>query len=73
MRIMMCNSTDLIDFMLFSWDKTASSTFQVPVWSLGMQIDTKVCQKYLKIKCPLIFEAFKADDKILNGHGNTEE
>ena len=38
-----------------------------------MQIDTKVCQKYLKIKCPLIFEAFKADDKILNGHGNTEE
>ena len=73
MSIMMHNSTDLIEFMLFSQDKTASSTLQVPVWSLGMRIDTKVSRRYLKSKCPLIFEAFKADDKVLNGHGNTEE
>ena len=57
--------------MSFSQDKTASSTFQVPVWSLGTQLEIE----FLKSKCPLIFEAFSVDDKLLigNGHGNTEE
>ena len=61
--------------MLFSQDKTASLTFQVPVWSLGTQLETKGSLEFLKSKCPLIFEAFSADDKLLigNGHRDTEE
>ena len=61
--------------MLFSQDKTASSTFQVQVWSLGTQLETKRSLDFLKSKCPLIFEAFSADDKLLigNGHGDTDE
>ena len=61
--------------MSFSQDKTASSTFQVPVRSLGTQIETKVSLEFLKSKCPLIFEASSADDKLLigNGHRDTEE
>ena len=61
--------------MSFSEDKTASSNFQVPVWSLGTQLQTKGSLQFLKSKCPLIFEAFSADDKLLigNGHGDTEE
>ena len=55
--------------------KTASSTFQVPVWSLGMQVETKGSWDFIKSKCPLIVEAFSADDKLLigNGQGDTEE
>ena len=61
--------------MSFSQDEAASSTFQVPVWSLGMQLETKGSLEFLKSKCPLIFGAFSGDDKLLidNGHGNTEE
>ena len=61
--------------MSFLQDKTASSTFQVPVWSLGTQPETKGSLELLKSKCPLIFEAFSADDKLFigNGHGDTEE
>ena len=61
--------------MLFSQDKTASSTFQVPVWSLGTQLETKGSLEFLKSKCPLIFEAFTADNRLFigNGQGDTEE
>ena len=61
--------------MLFSQDKTASLTFQVPVWSLGTQLETKGSLEFLKSKCPLIFEAFSDDNKLLIGigHGDTEE
>ena len=61
--------------MSFSQDETASLTFQVPVWSLGMQLETKGSLEFLKSKCPLIFEAFSADDRLFigNGHGDTEE
>ena len=61
--------------MSFSQDKIASSTFQVPVWSLRMQLETKGSLEFFKSKCPLIFEAFSANDKLLigNGHGDTEE
>ena len=61
--------------MSFSQDKTASSAFQVPVWSLGMQLENKGYWEFLKSKYPLIFETFSADDKFLigNGHGDTEE
>ena len=61
--------------MSFSQDKTASSNFQVPVWSLGTQPETKVSLELLKSKCPLIFEAFSANDKLFigNGHRDTEE
>ena len=61
--------------MSFSQDETASSTFQVPAWSLGMQPETKGSGELLKSKCPLIFEAFSADDRLFigNGHGDTEE
>ena len=61
--------------MSFSQDKTASSTFQVPVLSLGTPLETKGALEFLKSKCPLIFEAYSADDKLLigNEHGDTEE
>ena len=61
--------------MSFSQDKTVSSTFQVPVCSLGTQLESRGYLEFLKSKCPLIFEAFNADDKLLigNGHGDTEE
>ena len=61
--------------MLFSEDKTASSTFQAPVWSLGTQLETKGSLEFLKSKCPLIFEAFSADNRLLIGNGqrDTEE
>ena len=61
--------------MSFSQDKTASSTFQLPVWSLGIQPETKGSREFFKSKCPIIFEAFSADDKLLiaNGHRNTEK
>ena len=61
--------------MLFSQDKTTSSTFQVPVWSLGTQLETKGSLEFLKSKCPLIFEAFSADNRLLIGNGqrDTEE
>ena len=40
-----------------------------------MQLETKGSVEFLKSKCPLVFEAFSADDKLLigNGHGDTEE
>ena len=62
-------------FMSFLQDKTASSTFQVPVWSLGMQLETKGSLEFLKSKCWVIFEASSAHDNLLigNGHGDTEE
>ena len=61
--------------MSFSQDKTASSTFQVAVWTLGTQLETKGSFDFLKTKYPPIFEAFSADDKLLigNEHGDTEE
>ena len=61
--------------MSFSQDKTASSTFQVPVLSLATLLETKGALEFLKSKCPLILEAFSADDKrlIANGQGDTEE
>ena len=34
--------------MSVSQDKTASLTFQVPVWSLGMQLETKGSLEFLK-------------------------
>ena len=75
MPVVMAVSTDLINFNVISQDETASSTFQVPVWSLGTQPETKVSWELLKSKCPLIFEAFSADDRLFigNGHGDTEE
>ena len=62
-------------FMWFSQDKTASSTFHVQAWSLGMQLETKGSWEFLKSKCPLNLEAFSADDKVLigNGHRDTVE
>ena len=54
-----------LSLMSFSQDETASSTFQVPVWSLGTQPETKVSWEVLKSKYPLIFEAFSADDSLL--------
>ena len=61
--------------MSISQGKTVSSTFQVPVWSFGTQLETKGSLEFLESKCPLVFEAFSADDKLLigNGHGDTEE
>ena len=61
--------------MLISQDKTASSTFEVPVWSLRTQVETKGSLEFLKSKCPLICEAFSVDDKLLIGNelGDTEE
>ena len=61
--------------MSFSQDKTASSTFQVPAWSLGMQPESKGSWELLKSKYPLIFKAFGADDRLFigNGHLDTEE
>ena len=51
MFVMMAVSTDLTD----SQDKTESSTFQVAVWTLGTQLETKRSFDFLKSKCPLIF------------------
>ena len=47
----------------------------VPVWSLRTQPETKASWELLKSKCPLMFEAFSADDEVSigNGHGDTEE
>ena len=61
--------------MSFSQDKTASSTFHVPVWSLGTQLETKGSLEFLKSKYSLVFEAFSAEENLLigNGHGDTEE
>ena len=58
--------------MSFSQDETASSTFQVPVWSLGMQPETKVSWELLKSKFPLIFEAFSADNRLFIGNVDRE-
>ena len=55
--------------MSLSHDKTVSSTFQAPVWSLGTQLDIRGSWEFLKSKCPLIFDAFNADDKLLIGNG----
>ena len=40
-----------------------------------MQVETKGSRDFVKSKCPLIVEAFSADDKLLigNGQGDTEE
>ena len=40
-----------------------------------MQVETKGSQDFVKSKCPLIVEAFSADDKLLigNGQADTEE
>ena len=40
-----------------------------------MQLETKRSRDFVKSKCPLIAEAFSADDKLLigNGQGDTEE
>ena len=61
--------------MSLSHDKTASSTFQAPVWSFVTQLETRGFWEFLKSKCPLTFEVFNADDKVLigNGQGNTDE
>ena len=61
--------------MSFPQDKTASSTFQVRVCRLRTQLEAKGSLGFLKSKCPLIFQAFSDDDKLLigNGHGDTEE
>ena len=61
--------------MSFSQDKTTSSTFQAPVWSLGAQLETKGSLEFLQSKCSLTFEAISADDKPLigSGHADTEE
>ena len=46
----------------------------VPVWSLRTQPETKASWEFLKSKCPLMFEAFSADEvSIGHGHGDTEE
>ena len=63
--------------MSLSHDKTVSSTFQAPVWSLGTQLETRGSWEFLKSKCLLIFEADdkNADDKLLigNGQGDADE
>ena len=60
--------------MLFSQNKIASPTFQVPVWSLGTQLETKGSWEFLKNKFPLISEPFSAYKHLFgNGHGDTEE
>ena len=47
----------------------------MPAFSLGMQLETKGSWESAKNKCPLIFKAFSADDKLLisNGHRDTEQ
>ena len=55
--------------MSLSHDKTVSSTFQALVWSLGTQLDIRGSREFLKSKCPLIFYAFNADDRLLIGNG----
>ena len=37
-----------------------------------MQPETKGSSEFLKSTCPLIFEAFRADDKLLIGNGQGE-
>ena len=61
--------------MSFSEVETASSTFQVPAWNIGMQPQTKVSCELLKSNCPLNFEAFSAADKLFTGnrYRNTEK
>ena len=75
MPVMMAVFTDLTDFYVVFTRQNSISIFQVPVWSLGTQLQTKGALEFLKNKCPLIFEAFSADDKFLigNGHRDTEE
>ena len=61
--------------MSLSQEETVFSTFQVPVWNVGMQLETKGSQELLKSKYPQSFEAFSTDDKLSigNGHGGTGE
>ena len=72
---MMAISIDWSIFTSISQDKTASSTFQVPVWSLGTQLEVKVSREFLKNECQLIFGAFNSNDKFLigNGHWDIED
>ena len=55
--------------MSLSHDKTLSSTFQARVWSLGTPLVIRGSREFLKSKCPLIFDAFNADDRLLIGNG----
>ena len=55
--------------MSLSHDKTVSSTFPEPVWSLGTQLERRGSSEFLESKWPLIYEAFNADDKLLIGNG----
>ena len=75
MPVMMAVFTDLTDFYVVFTRQNSISTFQVPVWNLGTQLQTKGALEFLKNKCPLIFEAFSADNKFLigNGHSDTEK
>ena len=72
MPVVMAVSTDLPDFYVVFTRQ--NSIFNLPS-SLGTQLETRGYLEFLKSKCPLIFEAFNADDKLLigNGHGDTEE
>ena len=57
--------TDFIEFnVTFTWQD-----------SLGIQLETRGSRESLKSKCPLIFEAFNAHDKLLigNGQGDADE
>ena len=56
-------------------DKIVSSTFQAPVWSLGRQLEIRGSWEFVKNTCPLIVDAFNADDKLLigNGQGDADE
>ena len=70
MLVMMAVSTDLTDFYVVFTRQ--NSIFNLPSASSEFR-DT--AREFLKSKCPLSFEAFSADDKLLigNGHGEAEE
>ena len=65
----------LLNLMSLLHDKTVSSTFPEPVWSLGTQLERRGSSEFLESKWPLIYEAFNADDKLLigNGQGGADE
>ena len=76
MPVMMAVSTDLTDFNTIFTKQ--NSIFNFPVACLeysGAQPETKESWELFKSKCPLISEAFSADDQLLIGslHRDTEE
>ena len=60
----------LLNLMSLSRDKTVSSTFQAPVWSLGTQLDIRGSLEFLKSK----LTSFLLDKFLIgNGQGDADE